>query len=370
MYRSIVVPLDGSTFAEHALPAAVGIAEAHQARVTLIRAWNPADYHYAGEFAPHLPEVGARERLAATQYLDSVASRLRPGTPVTIDVALLTGSSAEAIEDHVRRDATDLVVMTTHGATGWHRAWIGSVADSVLRMVTIPVLLCRPLEVLTEMPAGKFACVLLPLDGSTETEQILTHAREIGGDARFVLLRVVRPVVTPVHPYPYAARATETDNPATEAEVARSFDYLNAIATELTARHPAATVDVDVRVADRVGAAIVEAARDYHADLVGLTTHARKAIRLVLGSVADKVLRGTHGSVLVLRPTPVRTPQGESSSDRADDKSVNADALTAFDDQAAPPRSRTRASTATAPSANASSGFRSSSSISSNSTAS
>ena len=73
-------------------------------------------------------------------------------------------------------------------------------------------------------------------------------------------------------------------------------------------------MDVDVLLAERTGTAIVEAARHYEADLVALTTHARRGVRLVLGSVADKVLRGTHGSVLVLGPTAEAATGDESEA--------------------------------------------------------
>jgi len=52
MYRSILVPLDGSTFAEHALAAALTIAEGCGAKVTLVRAWDPANYRDTSELTP------------------------------------------------------------------------------------------------------------------------------------------------------------------------------------------------------------------------------------------------------------------------------------------------------------------------------
>jgi nucleotide-binding universal stress UspA family protein len=307
MYRSILVPLDGSPFAEQALAIALTLAEASGAGVTLIRAWGPASYRYSSELTEPFVEVRARDKLAAADYLDSVAARLRPGTTATISVALIAGSVPEAIRECLTHGPDDLIVMTTHGLTGWSRAWIGSVADAVVRTVTAPVLLVRPLEASGAAPSGRFERVLVPLDGSAEAEEILTHAAEVGADARFILLRVERPVMIPVHPHSYAASAWLKDDEATEEVVRQAYDYLDTIAGSLKARRPEATVDVDVRFAERAGVAIVDAAQDYRADLVALTTHARRAARLVLGSVADKVLRGTHGSVLVLRPAAVPT---------------------------------------------------------------
>jgi nucleotide-binding universal stress UspA family protein len=314
MYRSILVPLDGSPFAEQALAVALTIAEGCGAKVTLVRAWDPASYRYTSELTPPFLDPAAHDKLVAADYVNSTAAHLRPGTRVTIDAAVVAGSAPEAIKECATNQSADLIVMTTHGLTGWNRAWIGSVADAVVRVVTTPVLLCRPLEPAVAGFSGRFERVLIALDGSAEAEQVLSHAVEVGGNCRFVLLRVVRPVVTPVHPYAYAAPAWEADDSATEEVFTHARDYLNGVARRIRANHPQASVDADVLLAERTGTAIVEAARHYEADLVAVTTHARRGVRLVLGSVADKVLRGTHSSVLVLRPTAEAATGDESGA--------------------------------------------------------
>jgi nucleotide-binding universal stress UspA family protein len=313
MYRSIVVPLDGSPFAEQAVSVALAIAERCGAKVTFTRAWEPASYRYTSELTPPFLAPGAQDRLDATQYLAELASRLRAGTTTTIEVAVLTGRPADAINEYLTSNDADLVVMSTHGLTGWSRAWIGSVADALVRIATVPILLSRPAEIPSKAPASRFACVVIPLDGSAESEQILSSAADLGAE-RFVLLRVERPVRMPVHPYIYAGGSFETDHVATDEAVTQARNYLTRMAEWLSARCPQAAMEVDVRVADQPGTAIVEAATDYDADLVALTTHARRGVRLVLGSVADKVLRGTHGSLLVLRPSASAEPAANTET--------------------------------------------------------
>lgn len=305
MYRSILVPLDGSPFAEQAIAVALAMAESAGATIALIRAWDPANYRYSSELTPSFEAPGARDKLAAIDYLDSVAARVREGTTVPIGTALIDGTAPDAIRECLTKDGHDLIVMTTHGLTGFSRAWIGSVGDAVVRTVTAPVLLVRPLEPAGVAPSGHFASVLIPLDGSTEAEAIVTHAVEVGGNTRFILLRVERPAMIALQPYTHAAPAWQRADEATEEVVTHAYEYLDRVARSINARRPDATVDVDVRFAERAGVAIVEAAQDYKADLVAVTTHARRAARLLLGSVADKVLRGTHGSVLMLRPPAV-----------------------------------------------------------------
>jgi nucleotide-binding universal stress UspA family protein len=200
-------------------------------------------------------------------------------------------------------------VITTHALTGLSRAWLGSVADAVVRTVATPVLLCRPVETSAvgtraEAPARLFSRVLIALDGSAAAEEILAHAAELGrmGGASFTLVRVALPVMMPVHPYTYAAPPWQTDQVATEDAVSHARNYLHATADHLKAQYPDAMVELDVRVDERPGVAIVHAVQEHKADLVALTTHAHRGVRLVLGSVADKVLRGTDGALLVLRP--------------------------------------------------------------------
>ena len=303
MYRSILVPLDGSAFSEQALTVARSIARATDAKLTLVRAWDPSSYRFDSELAPPFLDAEAHDRAVATKYLDAVASRLRSAGE-TANVSVVAGRAADAIRECATMIAADLIVMTTHGLTGWSRAWLGSVADAVVRTVSIPVLLWRPVETPDATRAGLFAHILIPLDGSAASQQILTHAAELGriGGARYTLVRVVRPVPIPVHPYAYAAPAWQTDHAATEQVVSQARNELTATADRLKLRCPGASVDVDVRLDERTGNAIVEAARDHKADLVALTTHARRGVRLVLGSSADKVLRGTDGAVLVLHP--------------------------------------------------------------------
>jgi nucleotide-binding universal stress UspA family protein len=70
-----------------------------------------------------------------------------------------------------------------------------------------------------------------------------------------------------------------------------------------------ATVHIDVRVAERVASAILDAAREQHIDLIAIATHGRSGLaRLLLGSVADKVVRGATLPVLLYRPQDPHVP--------------------------------------------------------------
>src|SRR5262245_61865464 len=134
----IVVPLDGSTLAESALETAIDVADG-AATLVLVRA---AEAH-------HLPCVDATEAQVevvreAEKYLEAVKARLTARGVERIETSVWYGSPASAIVDAARIRKADLIVMSTHGRSGLGRLILGSVAESVLRATSTPILLLRP----------------------------------------------------------------------------------------------------------------------------------------------------------------------------------------------------------------------------------
>jgi nucleotide-binding universal stress UspA family protein len=136
----------------------------------------------------------------------------------------------------------------------------------------------------------------LALDGSPVAESIIPFIVDIAGplDMEVVLLRVVTPAgIQAGAPVP---GVIEQEIAATTAE---ARDYVARVADDLSARG----IRVQIRV--RTGAAVQEilaAAREYAADLIAMTTHGRSGLsRLVLGSVAESVLRLADVPILTMR---------------------------------------------------------------------
>jgi len=140
-FAHIAVPLDGSSLAEAALPAAEELAAATGGAITLVRVqpWLvTATMPY-----PYVPELGELEtqiEAADQAYLATAAARLRPG--LAVDVILLRGSPSGALLEYFAANRPDLVVMTTHGRGGLQRLVLGSTADRLVR-AGLPVLLLR-----------------------------------------------------------------------------------------------------------------------------------------------------------------------------------------------------------------------------------
>jgi nucleotide-binding universal stress UspA family protein len=229
---------------------------------------------------------------------------------VPVTAHLLEGEIVTTLTDHVVRTGADLVVMTTHARGPLGRLWLGSVADELIRHLPVPLLLVRPHEGppdFASQPALQH--LLVPLDGTPLAEQILEPALALGRlmEADYTLLRVIRPVL-PAHYTPEGASLGEKARDLlskTQAlhkhlrQEARS--YLEQVAERLA--DEGYRVETRVVVEEQPGVAILHEARPPAVDAVALETHGRRGLsRLILGSVADKVIRGATVPVLVHRP--------------------------------------------------------------------
>jgi nucleotide-binding universal stress UspA family protein len=143
MYTKILVPLDGSEFAEAALPHARALAECTGAEIILLRVVTQPVRAYAAP-DPLLYQSYQEDTVAeCANYLELVAEDLKAaGYKVTIETG--TGPVAETILEFAQGLGADLIAMSTHGRSGLARWFIGSTADKVMRAATLPVLLTRP----------------------------------------------------------------------------------------------------------------------------------------------------------------------------------------------------------------------------------
>lgn len=142
-YRHILVPLDGSPLAEVALSHALVLARACGAEVTLLNSVSPLDEVMVSEGEPvFLADLWKARQEAAQTYLESVAQRPEWRELKTTRV-VETRPAADAIIDHARQHAVDVIVMATHGRSGLRRWVFGSVAEKVLRGADRPVLMVR-----------------------------------------------------------------------------------------------------------------------------------------------------------------------------------------------------------------------------------
>lgn len=146
----VLVPLDGSTLAEAALPVALHLMKDNPtATLSLLRA---ADAPI--RIADDPIEEQVRVVREAESYLAAVTVRLTEHGAKDVKTSVWYGSAAPAIVEAARIGKVDLIVMSTHGRTGLARLVLGSVAESVLRSTHTPILLVRDGAAPLEEPVG------------------------------------------------------------------------------------------------------------------------------------------------------------------------------------------------------------------------
>lgn len=142
MYKRILLPLDGSRFAEQALPHAAALVERFQAELILLKVLEPVAKNI--NLPPRATRKAEEAMLEfAREYLERTASGIRK-MGISVRVATVPGSPHAEIVQFAERENVDLIVICTRGQSGLSRWLMGSVADRVARGVSIPVLLVRP----------------------------------------------------------------------------------------------------------------------------------------------------------------------------------------------------------------------------------
>jgi nucleotide-binding universal stress UspA family protein len=293
-----MVPLDGSSVAEQALPVAAAIAHRSGTKLHLATVVQPLPVFPASSEEP-VPDPGLEQELRdqVSEYLSSTAEALGTTHGVEVTYALLDGSPAQTLADHARAKRVGLIVMTTHGHSGINRLWLGSVADRLMRWVKVPVLLLRPKDGPLQT---EFRHILVALDGLSEGERVLEPAIELGSlcqESHFTLVQVVEPPVALITRMAMQPAKMRPHWRELQENCARS--YLERVAKSMRTR--GLRVSTQMISARGIGEQIIGLARAIGADLIVVGTHGARGVeRMLLGSVADKVVRGASQPVLVV----------------------------------------------------------------------
>lgn len=266
----ILVPLDGGSESESVLPLAGRLAERWQAELTVLHVVDPT----IGMLDPLSSSLLESHRLRVLddgqRYLDGLSQRY-PEIPM--QRLCHCGHPMASIEEVARNQPCDLVIMATHGHTGWLRWLRGSVAESVARHAPCPTMLVRS----AETPV-KFREILIPTDGSQSS---LSVARRIGRflapDTRVTLLHCS------------GDRLEDSEEAAICDRLSQAVDGRSWMRLEVTAREaPQGIFDWLV---------------DHPCDLIAMSTHGREGLaHFWLGSIMEQVARKSDCPVLAFAP--------------------------------------------------------------------
>jgi nucleotide-binding universal stress UspA family protein len=299
--------LDGSKLAEQALLTVPFLRSLGFQKVELVSVFQ--DVPGGGTPRAEYEEYLQKSEAAAGAYLREKAENLTAGA-LEGSYMVRFGLAAEEIVNEADDFAADLIVITSHGRVGPDRWTLGSVADKVVRLSSRPVLLIGPHAHL-RIEGFQPRRIMAPLDGSLTAEVALAPANRIatltGAD-----LHLVRVVTAPdrfVNPFAPVLPFDDLDRLAEEARA-----YLAKVEAPPDTHRAVLRAGYISNVSDE----LVRYCGNTGIDLVVISSHTRVgASRLLLGSVADNLLRGP-APVLVVKPGEARTsslftPVGEKA---------------------------------------------------------
>ena len=309
MTKDVLVPLDGSDKDERAITAAVAVGELTGGRLLLIRVLDTPIASLSDRARTMGVLDAARERRAELErsLAESVAQLTSStGQPVTAEV-LEAFDVARVLVDRASDAGIDIVVMATRAAGPIGRALRGSVADHVMRESPRPVLLVPPGAANVGPYKLALRRVLIPLDGSAlalgALDRLLACAE--GRTLEYVLVEVVR---TPFSGTKLESRydVPVEDSPATAPTVQSAKQRLEQAAARL---YSGGATAIECRVIEHHDppTGINRMAADERVDFIGMSTRGLSGFtRVMLGSVAEGVVRESNVPVLLLTATEAR----------------------------------------------------------------
>jgi nucleotide-binding universal stress UspA family protein len=289
----VLCPVDFSEISQHALDHAAAIARWYEARLTLL-------YVFANlptmDLPPLVLEDADRERLM------SDLRRMVAAGPRDVPVEFRiheAGYVHEEILAQVGATHADVLVIGTHGRSGFQRLFLGSVTEKVIRKATCPTLVVPPRA--PDVPAGspiQFRRILCAVDFSESSLDALALAINMAqeADAQLTLLHSVEfpPVLSEAPTMP----ASDLSH-VREAAAADARRRLHELIPEQARAY--CTVDIAV-VEGRAYREILRHATERRSDLVVMGVHGRGALDLlVFGSTTHHVIRASACPVLIVR---------------------------------------------------------------------
>lgn len=305
MSGPVLVPLDGSALAEWALPLGTSIAQ-HTGRPLWVVQVVPVPTRAVPSETGGVLTVDEMLdvlRSRAREYLSRVEEQVK-ATGVSVEGRIVTArTAAEGIAEVADEHHAAFVVMATHGYTGLSRWALGSVTDRVLHLTKRPLIAVRPPQgeeriTLTAEALPLLKRIVVPLDGSRLAEHVLPCVIDLAHayGTKLFLYRVLTMPFSGLGVDAGFALSAEFWNLARE----EAETYLKGVAGSLQQQGIDVSYDVGT---EPVADAILAFADQVEADLIAMTTHAREGLtRLIMGSVADRIVRAGHVPVLVVRP--------------------------------------------------------------------
>ena len=299
--KRILVPLDGSEFAEQALSPAAALAMRHGAEIHLLSVVSTVP-PVPGSFAdPALfPGWVGREKTRVRGYVEQAAAKVTARSEeLTIEAHVSAGRVGETISNVAEELDVDLVVLTTHGRGRFARTWLGSTADELVRGLERPILLLPPTENVFE--ENRIRHVMVPLDGSEAAEAVLDVLPLVLRAAEGVRLTLAS-VVEEGFAGPVAYLPHAISEESFREQRRKSAEAYLATISQRVEHEGVGMLETRVLTAHDAAHGLLRFCKENEVDVLALSTHGRGGVaRFLLGSVADKLVRGTRIPLLITR---------------------------------------------------------------------
>jgi len=337
MFNRILVPLDGSTLAERAIPHAEQLARIFGSSIILLQILDPTSYHENPNSVD--PLRWQIRKAEADMYMNGIAARLREDLrdsaldakdaqtrgrdekKIRIEYSIREGKTAENIVNFAHTENIDLLVISTHGSGGLSRWNISSVTQKVINLIYLPVLIVRAYNQ-PETQEGariRYRSILLPIDSSRRAEFALpagialahgemsidlsprpTAPVASSPPTKLILAAVIKPPEIPI-PEPYPVEIGQLSEQLMHASRQAVSDYLNQMKERLSVECETCLVENN-----SVSSAIQDlASQEEDIDLVVLCAHGYTGQSTwPYGSVARNYMEHGTKPVLVIQDVP------------------------------------------------------------------
>lgn len=310
MIQHILVPLDGSDLAESVFPHVLAMAQALNAKVSLLHVIERKDSGWQGAVDPLEWHV---KKTQMQNYIENRADDLQQkGIKINFDIK--EGNVAENIINYANEEGTDLIILSSHGQSGLSNWNVSSVVQKVMMGVACSLLIVRAQE--EKITSVEYKNLFVGLDCSPQAEFILPLASSLAGyyKAKLTLATVVkRPEI--LNRFPLSPE----DQGLLEKLIVMSEAEAKKYLEKITAQFSAMGVDLqtNIRQSENASSTLMDMADETEADLVLLSARGHGSEgRHPFGSMAINFIVYGNRTTLVMQNLPVHQPK------RIDNKSM------------------------------------------------
>jgi nucleotide-binding universal stress UspA family protein len=291
----ILCTIDFSDFSRDALQHGLALARWYSAQLTVLHVYQPLGPVRGLPGEAFLPPAAPDE--VAEEVRRFCAPLLTPSEPAP-EIAVREGNPSREITHEAERLPADLLILGTHGRSGFERLFLGSVTEKVLRSTRVPVLIIPP--PVREPGSPLYKTILCPLDFSDASIRALEYAMSLAkeADARLILLHVIEDLL--------ADADVETLGHLSLAEYYRQSEHdARARLERMIPEEAGVWSTPQMHIArGRAHREILRVVADERADLVVMGVQGIGAIGAVFGSTTHRVIREAGCPVLTLHAGP------------------------------------------------------------------